>query len=318
MDSKEFFASFRQMSEFRQNKIIIESFRQIADTHTLGLSLDHFTWRDCSIEDGKLRFNVGRNNHLTPVTEERNLTDYAAVIYCLATGNNSSEAMGWDAGRKIDSAVLREIVLTLSGRNYSTQPLLAKLMQPYIDEDTFFSGYYTVDEKEAFEAYERQCRIDDGRRQDEARAVYEENSKKAREIAAKSYGSDAWWTKWWYLLLVVVIVGGVKACKTTPSCGISSVQVTRPVSRLSTMMVRNVPSQLPPRPVKLPKVPDIKLTRIKVPEVPKVVKLPEIPDVPKHLKELKVPKVSKFVTVPTTPHVSKDSSMPATSPASED
>lgn len=127
------------------------------------LMLQRFTIKDVEIgPDYSLTLNVAEGGN-----EEDTLHDFAAVVYALSTGNTDTVSMAWNAGRKIKEPVLREIVLTLCGRN-ALSPLLRKMRQPYVDEDHFFEGYTTVDEKDATEAYKKQCRIDEANRAEEA------------------------------------------------------------------------------------------------------------------------------------------------------
>lgn len=116
--------------------------QEILRCHDTGMGLDNFDWEDVTIvPDGSLRLENVAEEKLTSEIAQRNLIDYAAIVYCVSTGQKSAEAMTWDAGRKIKQPVLREIVLTICGRNSSIEPLLAKLREPYVDEETFFAGY---------------------------------------------------------------------------------------------------------------------------------------------------------------------------------
>lgn len=181
-------------------------------------------------------------------------------------------------------------------------------MQPYIDEDTFFSGYTTVDEKEASEAYGSQCRADQVRRRAEAQAAFEENRKRAREIEAKSRWNGNWFTNWWYLFLVVVIVGCVKACNMTTPSRISSSQFTSPSPRLSTKPAVNVPSLLPSQHMKISYRPGNKPIKYKMPEFPKTIKVPKLD---KKLKAFNLPEVSKAPEVSKISEVANAPSSPA-------
>lgn len=156
MQGKELLQHFKRLSDQDQNRILINAYQQVAALHDNGKSFDSFDWRDCSLEEGIFQINAKVDDYFDDESFIRNLLDYAKVIYCLTTGNTSAESMSVDAGRKIDSDVLREIVLTISRHSDSMEPLLQKLRQPYVDEETFFSGYTTADEKEEREAAERQ------------------------------------------------------------------------------------------------------------------------------------------------------------------
>lgn len=160
MTGKELLRHFVQLPQQQQNRILVDAYGQIVRLHDKGESFDSFTWQDCSLDNDVLTISAHVDDYFNDEAFERNLLDYAKVIYCLATGNKSSESMTWDAGRKIQSPVLREIVLTICGRNYSVEPLLDKLRHSYIDENTFFENYTTVDEKEGRDASEKRRRID--------------------------------------------------------------------------------------------------------------------------------------------------------------
>lgn len=158
---------FGSLPEPEQNKILVDAFGQIATLHDAGKSFDSFSWRGCVLDNASLTINCPIDDYFNEEALQRNLLDYAGVIYCLTTGKKSAESMSWDAGRKIQSNVLRGIVLAICGRNDSVKPLLAKLRQPYDDEDTFFENYTTVDEKEGHEGAEKQRIIDEQNRANE-------------------------------------------------------------------------------------------------------------------------------------------------------
>lgn len=210
MEGRELLKHVKNLPEHQQNKILVNTYRQIDNLHLDGRSYDSFSWRDCCIENDVLTISASVDNYLNEEAFQRNLHDYAKLIYCLTTGNKSAESMSWDAGRKIHSTVLREIVLTICGRNNSVSPLIGKLKQPYEDEDTFFEGYSTVDEQEAADAYKKQHEIEQENRK-------EEQNERVAELF--SHGqvytstSKPWYTKWWYFLLLFLIMGSVRACK---------------------------------------------------------------------------------------------------------
>ncbi len=210
MKGKELLKYYKTLPEHQQTKILVDAYRQIASLHQTGQSYDSFTWRECSLEGDELKIQASVDDYFNEESLQRNLRDYAGVIYCLVTGRTSAESMSWDAGRKIQSAVLREIVLTICGRNDSVAPLLEKLKQPYHDEDTFFEGYSTVDEKEAADAYKKQQEIEQENRK-------AEHNERVTELFSQgtNYTSPIkpWYTKWWYFLLLFLIIGGVRACK---------------------------------------------------------------------------------------------------------
>ena len=167
--------------------------------------LASFSWEDVRVDaDASLHLSGVDTVEFTEDVRTQNLWDYAAIVYCIATGNKSAESMGWDAGEKIKQPVLREIVQTICGHNTSVEPLIAKLHQPYTGEDAFFSGYTTVEEKEAEDAY-RKARD----------AEYENNrAEKAQKLRAFSQNSSStsWGAKIGFFILAGLIISGVKLC----------------------------------------------------------------------------------------------------------
>ena len=206
---KDLLKRFASMPVEVQNKIMVEAFGQIDRLRREGLAYAPFTWRDCELRDGALVIDAPTRQAAGGVEyEERNLKDYAGIIYCLATGKNIPESMGWDADKKVKSAVLREIVLTLCGRNNSVVPLLRKLREPYVDEDTFFDNYETVDEKDAREAYEHARSYERARMEDKAMYdMYKRERKAARASAAKSWGRNIG-----IFFLMALCFGGYRYC----------------------------------------------------------------------------------------------------------
>lgn len=205
MQGKELLKYFKNLPENEQNKILVEAFGRIAKLHDSGSSLVPFDWTDCRLDGNALIINAATEATQDQDSIRRNLSDYAKVVYCLSTGSKSAESMSWDAGRKIHSAVLREIVLTICGRNESVEPLLKKLRQPYVDSDTFFENYSTVDEKEGREAYEKQKRIDADNRAEEA---------SSNSTNTPSSGSS-WGSKIVLFIIIIAGVGGYQIYKHT-------------------------------------------------------------------------------------------------------
>lgn len=179
--------------------------QEILRYHDEDKGLASFSREDVRVDaDASLHLSGVDTVELTEDVRTQNLWDYAAIVYCIATGNKSAESMGWDAGEKIKQPVLREIVQTICGHNTSVEPLIAKLHQPYTGEDAFFSGYTTVEEKEA----------EDARRK--ARDVeYEnyraENAQKLRAFSQNS-SSTSWAARIGYFILAGLIISGVKLC----------------------------------------------------------------------------------------------------------
>lgn len=206
MQGKELLKYFTGLPEQEQNKLLVDAYKRIATLHDSGQSFDTFSWKDCSLDSGKLTINAPVNNYFNEEALQRNILDYAKVIYCLTTGNKSAESMSWDAGRKIHSSVLREIVLTICGRNYSVEPLLKKLRQPYVDVEVFFDGYTSVDEKEAQDAMEKQRRIDAENRASEIKDQLIQTSKFPNP-------KKSWFERIGIFILMALCVGGYKACQ---------------------------------------------------------------------------------------------------------
>lgn len=157
------FKQIKELSALSDEELtakLVGLFRDVAAYHDAGKGMSHFDWNNLYADgSGALHLSGIDEIELTDDVLERNLRDYAGIIYCVSTQRKSSEAMSWDAGTKIKQPVLREIVLTLCSRNNSIEPLLKKLRQPYVDEEEFFYGYTTVDEKEATEAHIKAERI---------------------------------------------------------------------------------------------------------------------------------------------------------------
>lgn len=132
---------------------LVGLFGHVLQYHDAGRGLEPFYWQDLTMEaDGTLSLGAISETELTEEVRYRNYFDCAAIIYCVCTREQFAGSMELDAGSKIVQPVLREIVLTICGRNYSIEPLIARLHEPYVDADTFFRDYSTVDAKEAAEA----------------------------------------------------------------------------------------------------------------------------------------------------------------------
>lgn len=207
MQGKELLKYYKSLPEQKQTQVLVDAYNQIVALHDTGRSFDSFSWTDCTFENDCLTINASVDNYFNEESFQRNLLDYAGVIYCLTTGNKSSESMSWNAGRTIESNVLREIVLTICGRNNSIEPLLKKLRQPYTDEETFFDNYTTVDEKEGRDAAEKQRRIDEENRADN----FEQQSLK--NYMNLTSPKKSWFERFGIYILMVLCIGGYKACK---------------------------------------------------------------------------------------------------------
>ena len=236
---------FRRLPEEEQNRRVIEMYQtSILKAHRSLKVVDDFSWRDVTEEeDGRLTLHV-KDSARVYNSEYRlsNLTDFAGVIYSLATGSKTAESMAWDAGRKIKSPVLREIVLTLCGRNESIDPLMEKLAAPYRGEDDFFNDYTTVDEFEGIQDLRRRQRIEEAARAEECR--YANRSKANLFIPSNRH----WTSRWgWKLLLVLLILNIITIICINFDSGRPSNQSVSPerVERAlrNTNRLRNIPKQ---------------------------------------------------------------------------
>lgn len=179
--------------------------QEILRYHDKDKGLASFSREDVRVDaDASLHLSGVDTVELTEDVRTQNLWDYAAIVYCIATGNKSAESMGWDAGEKIKQPVLREIVQTICGHNTSVEPLIAKLHQPYTGEDAFFSGYTTVEEKEAEDAYRKARDV-------EYENYRAENAQKLRAFSQNS-SSTSWAARIGYFILAGLIISGVKLC----------------------------------------------------------------------------------------------------------
>ncbi|MDE6324491.1 MAG: hypothetical protein K2L46_00705 [Paramuribaculum sp.] len=201
------FKQIKELAALPDNELtarLIDLFGIVLQSHDSGKGLSAFDWHDLNMsDDGKLYLSGIEECGLDEDVRDRNYNDYAAIIYCASTKQKSAEPMSWDAGRKIRQPVLREIVLTLCGRNASVDPLIDKLRQPYIDEESFFDGYTTVDEKDASEAF---------RKAEQIRMLNERDSYLQAEVSSKSSGSP-WYKGIGVFILIGLCSGGYKAYK---------------------------------------------------------------------------------------------------------
>lgn len=237
---------FRRLPDEEQNRLVIEMYQtSILKVHRSLKIVDDFSWRDVTEEeDGHLTLQVKDSVRVYDSEgRQSNLTDFAGVIYSLATGSKTAESMAWDAGRKIKSPVLREIVLTLCGRNESIDPLMEKLAVPYRGEDDFFNGYTTVDEFEGIEDLRRRQRIEEAARAEERRNA--ERCKATPFVPVHRH----WTSRWgWKLLLVLLILNIITIiCINVSDRGKPSNQTVSPerVERVlrNTNRLRHVPKQ---------------------------------------------------------------------------
>lgn len=190
------FEQVKQLSGLPEDQLsakLVGLARQIQQYHDRDIGIGPFDWHNLQIAaDGSLYLENLDETELTDSVFCRNYYNYAGIIYCICTRQRSDATMTLDAGRKINQPVLREIVLTICGRNTSINLLIRKLREPYIDEDNFFNDYTSVDEKEAFEAY---CRT-------KSNGWYSESWRTACEFRP----SIPWYRK--TSVITVIVLGG--------------------------------------------------------------------------------------------------------------
>ncbi|MDE7427238.1 MAG: hypothetical protein K2M79_05510 [Muribaculaceae bacterium] len=127
-------------SEELTSKIIC-LFQEMLRVHDRGKGYVPFTWQDVRVyPEGDLSLRDVALEALDDDIVECNYRDFAGVVYCISTGRKSAESMGWDTERVITQPVLREMVLTLTGHNYTPDILVEKLRQPYQGELNFFKN----------------------------------------------------------------------------------------------------------------------------------------------------------------------------------
>ena len=175
--------------------IFVELYSSVQRVHDRGWGFVTFGWQDIKVgAHGKLSMDDVDTVSFTETVASDNRREFAALIYCVATGKTFADGMS-DAGQRIRQPVLREIVLTFCGRNNSVAPLLEKLRHPYIDEETFFDGYTSVDEKEASEAYAEKVRMEE-----------EQQKRSQYQVVTQSQQSNSSGHKWYYYLGVVFMI----------------------------------------------------------------------------------------------------------------
>lgn len=285
------FKSLKGLSELSENELtakLIALFSVILEYHDRGKGVSPFSWRDLAAkEDGTLYLDNLTETDLTEDTRLRNYTDYAGIIYCVCANKKSAESMSWDGGRKIRYPVLREIVLTIGGRNDAIEPLITKLRQPYVDDDTFFNGYTTVDEKEANEHYAKSLQIQ--------MQNYREEEEYKRSLLSRS----PWYKGLGSALIIMLCIGGYKACKRSDE--FAKQQQWEILRNISLPRTSAVPAPVLPKEFLAPKegknqLP--KLKKIRIPEVKKV----QAPEAGKnHASEVGTP-----ATTPTSGNLSSD------------
>jgi len=230
------FEDIKRLSELPDNELtgkLVALFGIVTRYHDAGGGLSPFDWRNLQIsEDGGLMLNDIVAGPLSEEVRLRNYNDYAAIIYCVCTQQKSAESMSWDAGRRIKQPVLREIVLTICGRNDSIDPLLLKLREPYVDEDSFFDDYTTVDEKEAFEAYKKAEEI----KAEQDRIRHEEKRACKRPINTQIppfTPEKSWYEHKWIYFILIFIAILYKGCKSVErQRNNTRIQIERQMSRV--------------------------------------------------------------------------------------
>lgn len=191
------FRQIKQLSELPENELtakLVGLAQWILRYHDANKGLSPFDWYNLQIsDDGSLYLTDVSETVLTEEVRERNFFNYAAIIYCICTRRKSADSMPQDAVRIIRQPVLREIVGTICERNLTIFPLIKKLREPYVDEESFFKDYSTENERKASEDYER--------------------------VGRASYGSDGassgkkWYSGIGVFVLMALCYGGYKAYK---------------------------------------------------------------------------------------------------------
>lgn len=244
------FKQLKKLSDLPDQELtkkLTSLFYEILKCHDAGECLSSFDWRNLQIsENGSWNLAYVATIPFSNDACQRNYVDYASIIYCLCTKQKSAEAMAWDAGRRIKQPVLREIVLTICGRNSSINPLIAKLRDKYIDEETFFSGYTTVDEKEAYEAYDKAERM---RIQN---YEYDKNEYNKITPSSKLNSKSTWFRRIGVFILMALCIGGYKAYRASKKAkyeaGIELMKQQQEDIRNTRQRLRNLkPTNLPLR-----------------------------------------------------------------------
>lgn len=227
------FKSLKRLSELSENELtakLIALFSVILNYHDRGKGVSPFSWRDLEAkEDGTLYLDNLTETDLTEDTRLRNYTDYAGIIYCVCANKKSAESMSWDGGRKIRYPVLREIVLTIGGRNDSIEPLIAKLRHPYVDDDTFFSNYTTVYEREATANYAKSLQIQ--------MQNYREEEEYKRSLLSRS----PWYKGLGSALIIMLCIGGYRACRSNNDYHAQQSHQIRQAMRILDQEYRSMP-----------------------------------------------------------------------------
>lgn len=182
----------------KQTELLTALFRSMDDVHRKQLCFGGFEWSDIYLENDMLQIEKAPVERLSDQGLQDDYSAYAQTVYCLSTGKKSAESMHWDAGKTIKAPVLREIVLTLCGRNNSIDPLIDRLREPYIDETHFFDGYTTVDEKEGIDFLHKKQKIESENRQEHIIEEMERDRPKSRKAT--------FWIIW--CILGVFVIGG--------------------------------------------------------------------------------------------------------------
>lgn len=287
------FKSLKRLSELSENELtakLITLFSVILEYHDRGKGVSPFSWRDLAAkEDGTLYLDNLTETDLTEDTRLRNYTDYAGIIYCVCANKKSAESMSWDGGRKIRYPVLREIVLTIGGRNDSIEPLIAKLHHPYVDEDTFFSNYTTVYEREATANYAKSLKI----------SMQNLMADREEEHERRFRASNPWYRTIGSALLFVICIGGYKACKRSDEFAKQQQwEILRTISQPRTSAV---PAPVLPKEFLAPKVGKNQLPKLKKVRIPEVEKV-QAPEAGKnHASEVGTP-----ATTPPSGNLSSD------------
>ncbi len=244
------FQDLKQLSELPEEELtgkIIKLFGIIQEYHDRRKGLAPFSWQDLETNpDGTLYLKNLTETDLTRDVCLRNYTDFAGIIYCICAKEMSPKSMSRDADRKIKQPVLREIVLTFCWRNIIIN-LIPKLRQPYVDKDTFFSDYTSVDQKEAAEKEEAAKKKEAAQKEAKSRKANKWNFHLFDREKNYEYGHTTltpWYRNCGTAILIMLCIGGYRACRSHNS---NHLHQSYPIQRISRTLDQKIHSiSIPP------------------------------------------------------------------------
>lgn len=227
------FTELKKITELPNQELtgkLVTLFGQVLRCHDAGKGLISFSWRDVQLmADGTLHIVTGE----TPLTEEigrQNYHDFAKVVYYICTQKEDDVSMNRYKASWIEQPVLREIVKTFCSSRCCVTPLIAKLREPYVDDDTFFRDYIPSDERETHEGF--------GRKEPQS-----ESTPPPVNVCTMAYQQQTpWYARWPYrFLLFFVVVDVCVICCIKCTDDESSVKTNAPtaIQRVPTVPSRN-------------------------------------------------------------------------------